>query len=90
MVTARTVQSQVVRLVKAMLKPGEPLNGQIRRILRIHRPTNSNRRKHVLRLADSKAECMHQHALVRPDKFKILLVAAFKEIDPVERHVLRR
>lgn len=32
---ARTVQAQVVRLVKAMLKPGEPLDGQIRRILSV-------------------------------------------------------
>ena len=32
---ARTVQAQVVRMVKAMLKTGEPLNGQIRRILSV-------------------------------------------------------
>jgi hypothetical protein len=32
---ARAVQAQVVRLVKAMLKPQEPLNGQIRRILSV-------------------------------------------------------
>jgi hypothetical protein len=32
---ALTVQTQLVRLVKAMLKPGEPLDGQIRRILSV-------------------------------------------------------